>query len=44
VAGAAGANAVPQRVLEVGFGLLLLAIAGKLARRALTADRAPAPL
>jgi uncharacterized membrane protein YfcA len=42
VAGAAGANAVPQRVLEVGFGLLLLAIAGKLARRALTADRAPA--
>jgi uncharacterized membrane protein YfcA len=42
-AGAAGANAVPQRVLEVGFGLLLLAIAGSLVRRALTdAGRAPA--
>jgi uncharacterized membrane protein YfcA len=43
VGGAAGANAIPQRVLEVGFGLLLLAIAGSLARRALRdADRAPA--
>jgi uncharacterized membrane protein YfcA len=43
-AGAAAANAVPQRVLEIGFGLLILVIAGQLARRALTpADRAPAP-
>jgi uncharacterized membrane protein YfcA len=46
-AGAAGgaviANAVPQRALEIGFGLLILVIAGQLARRALTAaDRAPA--
>ena len=42
-AGAAGANAVPQRALEIGFGLLLLVIAGQLARRALRdADRAPA--
>jgi uncharacterized membrane protein YfcA len=44
VGGAAAANAVPQRVLEVGFGLLLLAVAGSLARRALTdSGRAPAP-
>ncbi len=43
VAGAALANAVAQRVLEIAFGLLLLAIAASLARRALTAsDRAPA--
>ncbi len=42
VAGAAAANAVPQRALEIGFGLLLLAIAGSLARRALTGSgRAP---
>ena len=42
-AGAVVANAVPQRALEVGFGLLLLAVAGQLARRALRdADRAPA--
>ena len=42
-AGALVANAVPQRALEIGFGLLLLAIAGQLARRALTgSDRAPA--
>jgi uncharacterized protein len=42
-AGAAIANAVPQRALEIGFGLLILVIAGRLARRALTpADRAPA--
>jgi uncharacterized membrane protein YfcA len=41
--GAAVANAVPQRALEIGFGLLILFIAGRLARRALTpADRAPA--
>jgi uncharacterized membrane protein YfcA len=42
--GAALANVVPQRALEIGFGLLILVIAGQLARRALTpADRAPAP-
>ena len=42
--GAAVATAVPQRALEIGFGLLILVIAGQLARRALTpADRAPAP-
>jgi uncharacterized membrane protein YfcA len=29
------ANAVPQRVLEVGFALLILAIAAQLVRRAL---------
>jgi uncharacterized membrane protein YfcA len=40
--GAAAANALPQRALEIGFGLLLLVIAASLARRALTgADRAP---
>jgi uncharacterized membrane protein YfcA len=45
VLGAAGANIVPQRALEIGFGLLLLAIAGSLTRRALTgSDRAPARL
>jgi uncharacterized membrane protein YfcA len=42
-AGAAIANAVPERALEIGFGLLILVIAAQLARRALTgADRAPA--
>ena len=42
-AGAAIANAVSQRTLEIGFGLLILVIAGQLARRALTAaDPAPA--
>jgi uncharacterized membrane protein YfcA len=39
VGGAAGgvalAHAVPQRVLEVGFALLILFVAGQLARRAL---------
>lgn len=39
VAGAAGgavlANALPQRALEVGFALLLLFVAGQLARRAI---------
>jgi uncharacterized membrane protein YfcA len=43
-AGATAANAVPQRALEIGFGLLILVIAGQLVRHALTpADRAPAP-
>ena len=41
-AGAAAANTVPERALEIGFGLLLLAVAGQLARRALTGSgRAP---
>jgi uncharacterized membrane protein YfcA len=41
-AGAAAANAVPERALEIGFGLLLLAVAGQLARRALMGPgRAP---
>jgi hypothetical protein len=31
------ANAVPERGLEIGFGVFLLFIAGQLARRALTA-------
>jgi uncharacterized membrane protein YfcA len=47
-AGAAGgavlANVVPQRVLEVGFALLLLWVAAQLTRRALRdSDHAPAP-
>ena len=42
-AGAAGANVVPERALEIGFGLLLLAAAASLTRRALrSSDRAPA--
>lgn len=42
VAGAAVANVVPQRALEIGFALLLFVIAGSLARRALRgSDRAP---
>ncbi len=56
VAGAAAgvviANAVPERALEISFGLLLLAIAAQLVRqafrqppaRAVKADRAPEPL
>jgi uncharacterized membrane protein YfcA len=35
VAGAAIANIVPQRALEIGFAVLLFGIAGSLARRAL---------
>jgi uncharacterized membrane protein YfcA len=42
IGGAAAANALPQRALEIGFGLLLLGIAASLARRALRgSDRAP---
>ena len=41
VAGVAIANAVPQRLLEVGFALLILAIAGRLARRALRPSPSP---
>jgi uncharacterized membrane protein YfcA len=42
VVGAAVANVVPQRALEVGFALFLLAIAGSLAQRALRGSgRAP---
>jgi uncharacterized membrane protein YfcA len=41
-AGAAAANAVPERALEIGFGLLMLVVAGQLARRALMGSgRAP---
>jgi uncharacterized membrane protein YfcA len=51
VAGAAIANAVPQRALEVSFAVFMLFVAWRLARRALRADppgpamasRAPAP-
>jgi uncharacterized membrane protein YfcA len=35
LAGVAIANAVPERVLEVGFALLILGIAAQLVRRAL---------
>jgi uncharacterized membrane protein YfcA len=42
--GAVLANVVPQRVLEVGFALLLLWVAARLTRRALRdSDHAPAP-
>lgn len=41
--GAALANAVPERALEVAFAILMLVVAGQLARRALTdPGRAPA--
>ncbi len=36
VAGVVLANALPERALEIAFGLLLLGIAAQLARRALT--------
>ncbi len=36
VAGVVLANALPERALEIAFGILLLAIAAQLARRALT--------
>jgi uncharacterized membrane protein YfcA len=40
--GAALANVVPQRALKIGFAVLILAVAGRLAQRALTdSDRAP---
>jgi len=35
------ANAVPERALEVGFGLFLLFVAWRLARRALVTAEAP---
>jgi uncharacterized protein len=38
VAGAVIANALPQRALEVGFALLILTVAFRLAREALTVD------
>jgi uncharacterized membrane protein YfcA len=41
--GAAAAHVVSQRALEIGFGLLILVIAGQLARHALSpAGHAPA--
>ena len=47
-AGAALANTVPERALEIGFALLILFVAGDLVRRALSTTatdeaRAPAP-
>jgi uncharacterized membrane protein YfcA len=36
VGGAALANAVPERALQIAFALLMLFVAGQLARRALT--------
>lgn len=39
VAGAAIANAVPQRALEVGFALFILFVASQLLRRALSAPQ-----
>ena len=41
VAGAVIANAVPERGLEIAFGVFLLFVAGQLARRALVAPDAP---
>lgn len=43
VAGAAIANAVPQRALEVSFGLFILFVAFQLVRRALAAPPPPDP-
>jgi uncharacterized membrane protein YfcA len=44
VAGVAIVNAIPERVIEVGFACLMLVVAAQLVRRALTppADAAPA--
>ncbi|MEA2218359.1 MAG: uncharacterized protein QOJ35_985 [Solirubrobacteraceae bacterium] len=42
VGGVAIANALPERALEVGFALLMLAIAAQLVRRVLREDRAGA--
>ena len=41
LAGVVIANAVPERALEIGFGVFLLFVAGQLARRALGAADAP---
>ena len=38
IAGVVAANAVSERALEVGFGLLMLLIAGQLVRRTLRSD------
>jgi len=47
VAGAAGgvvlANAVPQRLLELGFALLILGVAAQLVRRALSDEPGSTP-
>lgn len=40
VGGVAAANTLPERVLEVAFAILVLAVAGQLARRGLAADPA----
>ena len=41
IAGVAVANAVPERALEIGFGVFLLFVAAQLVRR--PPERAPAP-
>ena len=41
LAGVVIANAVPERALEIGFGVFLLFVAGQLARRALVVADAP---
>jgi uncharacterized membrane protein YfcA len=43
IAGAVLANALPQRTLEIGFGLLMLTIALRLARQALQPAARPRP-
>jgi len=43
VAGAALANAVPERALEVSFALLMLFVASRLVRRALAAPHPETP-
>ena len=43
-AGVAIANAVPQRGLELGFGVFLLFVAVQLVRRALRPDPQPGPV
>jgi len=42
VGGVAIANAVPERGLEIGFAMLILFVAGQLARHALTGEERPA--
>jgi uncharacterized membrane protein YfcA len=37
--GVAIVNAIPERVIEIGFACLMLFVAGQMARRALTLDR-----
>jgi uncharacterized membrane protein YfcA len=41
IAGVALANVLPTRVLEVGFGILILGVAAQLVQRAMRPDQAP---